>query len=75
MSRSQVVGSLSMPELSRSQIDKLGRRLRRAGPNNLSDEEHDLLERLISAHGTVLATVQLRLAKELGLSITSRTKC
>jgi ppGpp synthetase/RelA/SpoT-type nucleotidyltranferase len=63
-----------MAELSRSQIDKLGRRLRRAGPNNLSDEERDLLERLVAAHGTVLATVQLRLAKELGLPVTSRTK-
>jgi ppGpp synthetase/RelA/SpoT-type nucleotidyltranferase len=63
-----------MAELSRSRIDKLGRRLRRAGPNNLSDEERDLLERLVAAHGTVLATVQLRLAKELDLPVTSRIK-
>jgi ppGpp synthetase/RelA/SpoT-type nucleotidyltranferase len=63
-----------MPELSRSQIDKLGRRLRRAGPNNVSDEELDLLEQLLAAHGTVLATVQLQLAKTLGLPVTSRTK-
>jgi ppGpp synthetase/RelA/SpoT-type nucleotidyltranferase len=63
-----------MPELSRSQIDKLGRRLRRAGPNNVSDEDLNLLEQLLTAHGTVLTTVQLRLAKELDLPVTGRTK-
>lgn len=63
-----------MPELSRSQIDKLGRRLRRAGPNNVSDEDLNLLEQLLTAHGAVLSTVQLRLAAELGLPVTSRTK-
>jgi ppGpp synthetase/RelA/SpoT-type nucleotidyltranferase len=63
-----------MSELSRSQIDKLGRRLRRAGPNNVSDEDLDLLEAVLAAHGTVLATAQLRLAKTLGLPVTSRTK-
>jgi ppGpp synthetase/RelA/SpoT-type nucleotidyltranferase len=63
-----------MPELSRSQIDKLGSRLRRAGPNNVSDEDLNLLEELLTAHGGVLTTVQLRLAKELDLPVTSRTK-
>jgi ppGpp synthetase/RelA/SpoT-type nucleotidyltranferase len=63
-----------MPELSRSQIDKLGRRLRRVGPNNVSDEDLNLLEQLLTAHGGVLTTVQLRLAKELDLPVTSRTK-
>jgi hypothetical protein len=63
-----------MTELSRSQIDKLGRRLRRAGPNKVSDEDLNLLEQLLTAHGGVLATVQLRLAKELDLPVTSRTK-
>lgn len=63
-----------MPELSRSQIDKLGRRLRRAGPNNVSDEDLDLLEEVLAAHGQVLAAVHERLAKALGLPVTSRTK-
>jgi ppGpp synthetase/RelA/SpoT-type nucleotidyltranferase len=63
-----------MPELSRSQIDKFGRRLRRAGPNNVSDEDLNLLEQLLTAHQMVLTTVQLRLAKELDLPVTSRIK-
>jgi ppGpp synthetase/RelA/SpoT-type nucleotidyltranferase len=63
-----------MPELSRSQIDKLGKRLRQAGPNNVSDEDLNLLEQLLATHQTVLTTVQLRLAKELELPVTGRTK-
>jgi ppGpp synthetase/RelA/SpoT-type nucleotidyltranferase len=40
----------------------------------VSDEDLTLLEQLLTAHGGVLTTVQLRLAKELDLPVTSRTK-
>ena len=63
-----------MSELSRSQIDKLGRRLRRAGPNNVSDEDLGLLEEILAAQGTVLAAVHQRIATALGLPVTSRIK-
>jgi hypothetical protein len=54
-----------MSELSRSQVDRLGRRLRRAGPTNVSDEDLDLLEKLLAAHAPVLDTVHERLTKAL----------
>jgi ppGpp synthetase/RelA/SpoT-type nucleotidyltranferase len=63
-----------VPELSRSQIDKLGRRLRRAGVGGLSDADRNLLEQLIASHGPALAAVQERLSEELGVHVTSRTK-
>jgi ppGpp synthetase/RelA/SpoT-type nucleotidyltranferase len=61
-------------ELSRSQVDKLGRRLRRSGLDHLSDADRDLLEQLVASHGPALAAVQGRLADALGLRVTSRTK-
>jgi len=63
-----------MSELSRSQVDRLGRRLRRAGPTNVSDEDLDLLEKLLAAHAPVLVTVHERLTKALSLPVTPRLK-
>jgi ppGpp synthetase/RelA/SpoT-type nucleotidyltranferase len=70
----QAVGSRWMAELSRSQIDKLGRRLRRAGPNNLSDEDRDLLEVLLASYAPVLSAVHEQLTKAVGLPVTPRLK-
>lgn len=61
-------------DLSRSQINRLGRRLRRAGVDGVSDEDRDMLERLLASHGPALATVQERLMQELGVRVTSRIK-
>jgi ppGpp synthetase/RelA/SpoT-type nucleotidyltranferase len=63
-----------MSELSRSQVDKLGRRLRRAGPNNVSDEDRDLLEALLGSYAPILSAVHERLTKALGLPVTPRLK-
>jgi hypothetical protein len=63
-----------MPDLSRSQIDRLGRRLRRAGKEDISDQDRELLEQLVASHGPALATVQAQLMQTLGVRVTSRTK-
>jgi hypothetical protein len=63
-----------MPELSRSRVDRLGKRLRRSGVDALSDGDRDLLEQLVASYGSVQAAVHQRLAEVLGLRPTSRTK-
>lgn len=63
-----------MPELSRSRVDRLGKRLRRSGVDALSDGDRDLLEQLVASYGSVQAAVHERLAEVLGLRPTSRTK-
>jgi hypothetical protein len=63
-----------MPELSRSQADKLGRHLRRSGVEGLSDQDRGLLERLLASYETPLGVVQARLVDTLGLPLTSRIK-
>ena len=62
------------PDLSRSQINRLGRRLRKAGTDGISDADRDLLERLVASHGPALAAVQDQLMQTLGVRVTSRTK-
>ena len=42
--------------------------------DGLSDEDRDLLERLVASHGPALAAVQERLMQQLGVRVTSRTK-
>ena len=42
--------------------------------DGVSDEDRDLLERLVASHGPALAAVQERLMQELGVRVTSRTK-
>jgi hypothetical protein len=63
-----------VPQLSRSQVDRLGRRLRRSGLDGLSSDDRDLLEQFLASYGPALAHVQAQLAETLGLRLTSRIK-
>ena len=59
------------PSISRTGLDKLGKRL--AGSDRVSDEDLDLLLEVLSAYQTALGETQDRL-RALGHSPTSRTK-